>query len=219
LTEVGGIEEVEIIINGRNFRLDILDEKRKTIYEIQRSFGKTFSNKVDMLLEFSEMRIVIVHPIVLSQKVTRMKQTEVIHTSYINKHTDIYSLFDTLVNFNVEFINDRMEINIPFVKEHLLKEFIGTWGKTNRRRYRTIQRDLISVEKTTRLKTRDDFLDLLPKELPNAFTNRELAEILNLTGSTRRVKRIPGRMTYSLCRLGILKRVGIRGRAHEFIII
>lgn len=216
LTEVGGVEEVKMKIKGKNFKIDIFDEKNNIIYEIQRTFSKKFSNKVDILLRFSKMRIVIIHPIVLSQKITRMKDTEVINTSYVNKHTDIYTLFDTLVNFNVEFISDRMEFYIPFVKEHLLKEFIGIWGKTGRRRYRTVQRDLISIEKITRLKTRNDFLDLLPKELPKNFTNRELAEKLKLTGSIIRIKRIPGRMTYSLCRLGILKRVGKRGRSHEF---
>ncbi len=216
LTEVGGLEEVTMKIDGRNFRLDIFNEKKNIIYEIQRSFSRKFSKKIDLLLKLSEMRIVIIHPIVISQKVTRMKHTEIINTSYVNKHVDIYSLFDTLVNFNVEFIENRMEFYIPFVKEHLLKEYIGTWGKSNRRRYRTIQRDLISIEKMTRLKTQDDFLDLLPKDLPEVFTNRELAEKLKLTGSIIRIKRITARMTYSLCRLGILKKVGKRGRSHEF---
>ncbi|MHA2246777.1 MAG: hypothetical protein ACXADY_17670 [Candidatus Hodarchaeales archaeon] len=218
LSKVGGAEEVIVQIKGgKKYRIDVLDKQGMTAYEIHRSnFGMRFSEKIRELLQLSEMRIVIVNPVVLTQKVTRMNQGEIINVSYVNKRGDIYSFFEKLVRFKTEF-NERMEFNVLFVKEHVFKEFLG-FSKNGRRKYQIVQRDLISIQETKKFCTRSDFIDLLPKNLPRIFTNRELAERLEIQGGNRRKRRIPGCMTYSLCKLGILDRVGTRGRAHEFTV-
>jgi len=58
------------------------------------------------------MRIVIVHPIVLTQKVTRMNQGKIVGVSYYNKQGTLYSLFEKLVHFKTEFVPQRMEFNV-----------------------------------------------------------------------------------------------------------
>lgn len=219
LIKVGGIEEAIVQINGRKYRIDVLDKERTTAFEIHRSnFGARFSEKIKGLLQFSELKIVIVYPVVLTQKVTRMNQGSTIGISYYNKQGDIYALFEKLVYFKTEFIPQRMEFDVIFIKEHVLKEFVGFWGRSLRRRYKTVQRDLISIQKTKKFRTKTDFIQVLPFGLPSIFTNQDLAKRLELQGSTRRTHRIPGRITYALCKLGILSRVGTRGRAHEFSI-
>ena len=112
----------------------------------------------------------------------------------------------------------RMEFDVVFIKEHVLKELVGYYKRSMRRKYETIQRDLISIEKVQKFKTKFDFINILPNELPKTFTNRDLAEKLDVKGNKRRIQRIPGLITYSLCGLGILYRVGKRGRAYEFSI-
>ncbi len=212
-------EEVALQIKGKKYRIDVLDEQGMTAYEIQRSnFGKKFSDKIKGLLLLPKMKIIIVHPVVLTQKVTRMNQGDIISVSYVNKRGDIYSFFEKLVYFKTEF-NERMEFIVVFIKEHVLKEFVGFWGRSGRPKYQIVQRDLISIQETKNFCTRLDFIDLLPESLPRVFTNRELAERLKIQGGKRRKRRIPGCMTYSLCKLGILSRVGTRGRgAHEFTV-
>ncbi|MFX0125427.1 MAG: hypothetical protein ACFFAE_17535 [Candidatus Hodarchaeota archaeon] len=219
LSEVRGTEEAIIKIKGKKYRIDVLDELKSSVYEIQRSnFGNIFSDKIRDLLQFSKMKIVIVHPIVLTQKVTRMNQGEIMGVSYYNKRSNIYSLFEKLVYFKVEFVPQRMEFDVVFIKEHVLKELVGFYGRSRRRKYETIQRDLLDIEEIMKFRTKSDFLNLLPNGLPDVFTNRDLAEKLEIKGSQKRIQRVPGIITYSLCILGILDRVGTRGRAHEFII-
>jgi hypothetical protein len=216
---VGGSEEVSKKINGRNYRLDILDDQGTTIYEIQRSnFGGRFSEKIISVLNIPEVKLVIVHPVVLTQKVTRMYNGEIISTNCVNKRGDIYSFFEKLVSIKTEFIPKRMEFEILFIKEHVFKEFVGFWKRSGRRRYKTVQRDLLSIQNTRKFLTRSDFIQLLPKGLPEVFTNRDLADRLVIQGGERRKRRISGCLTYSLCKLGILSRVGTRRRSHEFSI-
>ena len=219
LSAVGGVEEATVKIKGKKYHIDVLDNSKTVIYEIQRSnFGGKFSDKIKDLLQSSEMKIVVVHPIVLTQKVTRMNHGEIVSISHYNKHGTLFNLFENLVHFKVEFVPQRIEFDVVFIKEHLLKELVGYYKRSMRRKYETIQRDLISIEKVQKFKTKSDFINILPNGLPNTFTNRDLAERLQKKGNKRRIQRLPGLITYSLCELGILHRVGKRGRALEFSI-
>ncbi|UCG04492.1 MAG: hypothetical protein JSW11_11015 [Candidatus Heimdallarchaeota archaeon] len=219
LSEVGGTEEALVDIKGKKYRIDVLNQSKTIIYEIQlTNFGSIFSDKIRDLLEFTEMKIIIVHPIVLTQKVTRMNQGKIVGVSHYSKQGNLYSLFEKLVHFKVEFKPQRMEFHVVFTKEHVLKEFTGYYGRSMRRRYKTIQRDLICIEKIMKFQTKSDFIGILPKGLPDAFTNTDLAEKMGIKGKRGRIQRIPGIITYSLCRLGVLNQVGRRGRAHEFSI-
>jgi len=220
LDEVGGTEEAIVSLNGRKYRIDVLDKEKTTIYEIHRSnFGGKFSEKVKDLLSLSKLKIVIVHPIVLKQKVTRfIRDSNTVRVSYYNKRGDIFTLFEKLVFFKVKFIPNRMRFDILFIEEHVLKESEGFWRRSKRRKYKIMQRDLLSVQEIRKFSTRNDFINVLPEKLPDIFTNHDLAERLEIQGGIRRVRRIPGCITYSLCKLGILNRVGTRGRAHEFTI-
>ncbi|MFX0051134.1 MAG: hypothetical protein ACFE8U_07550 [Candidatus Hermodarchaeota archaeon] len=217
-TKVGGTEEVPLQINGNTYRIDVLDRQKTTAYEIHRlNFGMRFSEKIRELIQLTKMKIVIIHPVVLKQKITRMKQGDFLSVSHINKFGDIYSFFEKLVYFKTEFVPTRMEFEVLFIKEHVVKECVGYW-RSGRRKYQIVQRDLITIQETKQFRKRADFVNLLPIGLPPVFTNQELAEKLSIQGGIRRKNRIPGCLTYSLCRLGILRRVGKRGRAHEFTI-
>lgn len=217
--QVGGTEEVTLRINGRKYRIDVLDSKRNAVYEIQRSnFGGKFSQKIGGILKAPGFKIVIVHPIISKQKVTLMNKGEILGVRNYKKGNNIYSLFEKLVHFKVEFIPQRMEIDVVFIQEHVIKEFVGLYGRSMRRKYVVIQRDLLSIEEIMKFQTKSDFIEILPDGLPEVFTNRDLAERLEVRGHKRRIQRTSGLITYTLCRLGILNRVGSRGRAHEFSI-
>ena len=88
--------------------------------------------------------------------------------------------------------------------------------RSNRRKFRTEKRDLIKIIDRYEIRTKDDFLNILPSDLPEQFTNQDLASKLIFKNKTRRNYRLPGRITYSLCQLGLLKRVGKKRNAFLF---
>lgn len=212
-----GETEANVKIGGRRFRLDILDKQEKISIEIQRhNFGKGFYDKIEKLI--TQMRVFIVHPIVIKQKITRKKDGSVIGTSYINKtnRADFYSLFERLVSFKTTFISEKMHFDVLLIREHVLKEFAGIWPRSNRSRYRVIQRELMSIEETLEIRKESDFLDFLPKEMPDVFTNKDIITKLKINGNEKRKQRIAGCLTYSLCNLGLIKQVGKKRNAHQF---
>lgn len=216
---IQGEQEVITEIDNRKFRIDVFDTLNNRAFEIQRNnFGKGFYDKIEKLI--TQMRVVIVHPIVIKQKITRKKDGSVIGTSYINKsnRADFYSLFEKLVFFKTIFVPEKMGFDLLLIREHVRKEFAGL-TKSNRPRYRMTQRELISIEKTLKIRKKSDFSTLfLPKELLNnePFTNQDIVKRLEIQGGEKRKYRIAGWMTYSLCNLGLLSQVGKKGRAHLF---
>ncbi|MFX0115998.1 MAG: hypothetical protein ACFFB3_15720 [Candidatus Hodarchaeota archaeon] len=217
-TKVDAAQESEIDVQGHKYRIDVFDEKQATAYEIQLSnFGRKFSNKIKTLLG-GQIRIVVVYPVAIREKVIWMGRVEAGRSRTITKRSDVYSLFDELVHFKIAFIPEQMGFDVLLTEEVVWKELFGFRGRTQRPRYRQVQRDLLDVRETRKFRSRADFLDLLPKNLPSVFTNRHLAEQLAIKGGERRKRRVAGRLTYSFCKLGLLDQVGINKRAHEFSI-
>lgn len=99
-----------------------------------------------------------------------------------------------------------------------MKEFAGVWPRSGRPRYRVTQRNLLSIEKTLEIRKESDFLDFLPKGIPDVFMNRDIITRLEINGNERRKQRIAGCLTYSLCNLGLITKVGKKKRAHQFVI-
>jgi hypothetical protein len=206
-------------INNKKFRIDVINEEKKILYEIQRaSFGDRFSKKIQLLLDSTQYIVRIVLPIIYKQKTSRMRKGEQLSVSYRNLNSSMLHLFNQLVFFKVAY-QERLEFDILLVNEHITKEFTGYRKKSHRRIYRTEVRDLVEIVEKYEIRTMEDFLNLLPQNLPEQFTNQDLAKLLSLKYKTRRDYQLPGRITYSLCQLGILKRVGKKRNALLFQIV
>ena len=209
-------KEVTQKVNGHIFRFDLLDNDKTIVYEIQRaSFGGKFSQKIQTLLDSTDYRIRIIHPIPYKQKITRLNGNEILSTSYRNFHTNVYHFFEHLVHLKVGY-QDRLEFDILIIYEHLFKKFVGYYKRSQKRRFQTSERDLIRVETKNKIRSKDDFYKFLPKELPSHFTNQDLNNSLTLRHNSRRNGRLPGKITYSMCQLGLLERVGKNRNAHIF---
>ena len=214
-----GETEANVKIDEKKFRIDILDKQENMSIEIQRhNFGKGFYDKIEKLI--TKMRVIIVHPVVIKQKITRKKDGKDIGTSYINKtnRADFYSLFERLVSFKTKFIPEKIHFDVLLIREHVLKEFAGVWPRSGRPRYRVTQRNLMSIEEKLEIRKESDFLDFLPKGIPDVFINKDIITRLKINGNERRKQRIAGCLTYSLCNLGLITKVGMKRRAHQFVI-
>ena len=216
--ELNGQEEVSLTINDSRYRVDVINQDNSIACEIHRSnFGKQFSRKIQALISIPKMYLIIVCPLISTQKIYRMNNDNIINTSYYKKPYALYSLFDLLVRIKTPLIENRMEFRVHLISENVIKQFQGYFGQTTRRKYKVVKRELKSIEETRVFKTQQDFIELLPAELPSKFTNKELKEALDLPKvSGRSVLRLAGRMTYSLWRLGILNRIGKRRQAYVY---
>ncbi len=208
--------EVYQKINTKNFRFDVFDDEKSMIYEIQRSsLGGRFSQKIQTLLDSTNYQIRIIHPIVHKQKVTRLDGDNKISTSYRNFYTHVYHFFEHLVHFKVSY-QERLQFDILLVYEHLFKQFSGYYQRTGRRRFYTSDRDLVSIDHVKKIRCKEDFYTFLPIDLPTHFTNQDLFNSFTFKRKSRRNSRLPGKITYSLCQLGLLERVGKKRNAHVF---
>ena len=80
---------------------------------------------------------------------------------------------------------------------------LGSWRRSG---VSIVGHELIEVVSQVRFRSGRDLAALLPNDLVQPFTNRELAEALDLR------RRTAQQMSYSLCRMNQVERVGKRGR-------
>lgn len=217
LEQYSGKEEIILPVDGKKYRVDVFVEESNTIIEIQRyNFGKPFYSKIKRLIK-NNYNVVVVHPIAIRQNITRMKKGEIVGKEYSNRRKrNEFSFFEQLVSFRTKFVPEKMDFDLLLIREHVSKEFVGAWEHSKRSRYRVVERDLLEIIKKIKLQNNEDFLQFLPSDLPKSFTNKELALLLNLDANNRRKMRIAGWITYSMCNLGLLERLGKRGRSFEF---
>ncbi|MHA1213960.1 MAG: hypothetical protein ACTSR2_08995 [Candidatus Hodarchaeales archaeon] len=218
LKDLEGVQEASLRINGLSYRIDVYNKTKNIICEIQRNnFGKKFSSKIKNILAMPESKVIIVCPVVIGQKVTRKDNDRVISVSYTQRKLFIYSLFDELVRIKLKFLEGRMVFHILLIREHLTKQCVNRSFLSKRRRYKTIQRELIEITERRVINKKEDFLGFLPPNLPKQFTNKEVTARLQLPGLSYRLKaKITGKMTYSLWKLGIIKRIGKKGNAYLY---
>lgn len=216
---VNGKEEVTIKVNGNKYRIDVFDEKNNAIYEIQlKDFGKRFYEKISDLQKVN--KVIIVHPITIKESLVLIERNKSDDKLYfkqkiVNKRNDYFSFFEKLVSFKIPFNEKQVNIHLLLIEEKVVKKF--AYIRRGRPRYHTKQRDLLKIIDKLHIKTRNDFLNFLnPTKLNMPFTNNDLVENLSIKGGLRRKKKIAGCLTYSLCSLEILNRVGKKKNAFLF---
>jgi hypothetical protein len=110
-------------------------------------------------------------------------------------------LFSELIRIPSLFSEGNLSVEVLMieVEEIWCNDGKGSW----RRRGASIEdRKLIRVFERVIFEHKADFLRVLPKDLPDPFSNRNLAESLGITVNQSR------KMTYSLRKIGTIKHVG-----------
>jgi len=188
----------------------VIDIKRgNLLIEVQTANFSAIKTKLQHLLNKHKVRLV--YPIA--------KQKWIIHKSTTNG--DLFGrrrsprkgfsldLFDELIRIPNLFYNDNLSIEVVLIEEEEIwrNDGKGTW----RRKGASIQdRKLIRVFERELFEHKTDFLKVLPKDLPEPFSNRNLAENLGIHINQSR------RVTYSLRKIGVITQVGKNGNQMLF---
>ena len=117
----------------------------------------------------------------------------------------MFQLFEELVSIPEIATRRNFSLEVVLTVEEVRRRQIGRRG-----RWRTSDRILVRVEDRALFRRPADYAALLPAELDEPFTNRDLAEALG------RPRWLAEKMTYSLRRMGAIATVGKRRRANLY---
>lgn len=96
------------------------------------------------------------------------------------------------------------------IEEVWVNDGKGSWRK---RYWSLVDHHLLTVQAEIVLHNGEDYLGLLPPDLPQPFTNTDLAK------HAKCHPRLAGKTTYALSAMGLLARVKGSGHAHHFVFI
>jgi hypothetical protein len=198
-------DQVEEAIEG--FLVDIVHGQQ--MIEIQtRNFG-ALKHKLSALLDRYPVRLV--HPIAQEKWIVHISSENEKVTSRRKspRHGRLEYLFQELVRIPYLVKHPNFSLEVLFIWEEEIRRHDGK-GSWRRKGQSIADRRLLSVLDRHIFLSKNDYLDLLPKDLQNPFTNSELARCLSVSSS------LAGKMTYCMRLMDALEIVGKRGNAYLY---
>ena len=198
-------DRLEAMVDG--YIVDIV--RGDTLIEVQTGGFASIRRKLERLVENHPVRLV--YPIpqqrwivkldpVTGQRVSRRKSP---------KRGKLTDLFGELVRIPHLMTEANFQLEVLLVQEEQIRCADGR-GSWRRKGVSIVDRELIGVLEQATYSSKEDLLRLLPEDLAERFTNRDLA-----AGKKMRIAQAR-RMTYSLRKMGALRHVGRRGREMLF---
>ena len=203
-------DEIEALLDGYCIDIRRGTGKRMQLIEIQTGNFSHIKPKLTKLLP--KYRMTLVHPIAAEKWIVRYDTDGVLLSRRRSpKRGQLEDLFSELVSLPDLALHPNLKIEIVLTHEEEIQreDGKGSWRRKGRSIY---DRKLLEVVSVAKFAKAADWLALLPKTLPAAFTN------VDLTRALGRPPYVAQKMTYCLCRMGMLDKVGKRGRATVFVI-
>jgi hypothetical protein len=182
------------------------------LIEIQTANFSAIKPKLKRLLKDHKVRLV--YPLPRKKWIVHrsMSNGEITGRRMSPKRGSLYDLFSELIRIADLFPIGNLSIEVLMieVEEIWCNDGKGSW----RRKGASIDdRRLIDILESVMFENKMDFLGVLPKGLPNPFTNRNLAENLRIPINQSR------KMTYSLRKIGTIKDAGKNGNQMLFQVL
>ncbi len=193
-------DKLEVKVDG--FVVDIV--RGDLLIEIQTANFSAIRRKLLRLLDKHKVRLVYPIPRVKWIVHRSMATGETYGRRRSPKKGCLPDLFDELIRIPTLFSKGNLGVEVLFieVEEIWCGDGRGSW----RRKGASIEdRHLIRVFERQNFECKKDFLEILPKELSDPFSNRELARSLSISVSKSR------KMTYSLRKMGTIVPVAKEG--------
>lgn len=203
LTQPGDL--IETSLDG--YVIDIL--RGEQIIEVQTGNFSAMKRKLKKLLEAGH-RVRVMYPLPVGKWIVRQTGNgQLIGQRKSPVQRRSVEVFRQLVYIPhiLPHSNFSLEILHTHQKEIWRDDGQGSW---RRKGWSLYDHELLEVVGRTSFESADDYLGLLPADLPRPFTNRDLAHVLKISPG------LAGKMTYTLRAAGWLAEVGKRGRAILF---
>ena len=187
----------------------LVDIKRGTeLIEIQTGNFGSLKAKLDTLLD--DFRVTIVYPIARERWIRRVsKDGEVLSRRKSPKRGRAEHLFDELVYIPQYIEQENLTIEALLIQDEItwVDDGRGSW---RRKGWSVRDRRLVAVIETRVFSGPADYLALIPEDLHDGFTNRDLAQRLGLR------LRLAQKMSNCLRKMGVIEQSGKRERAYWF---
>jgi hypothetical protein len=196
-------DRAEVPLDG--FVIDLVRGDGELV-EIQTGSFSPLGPKLDALLDSHRIRIV--HPVPAERRVVRIDEDGEVHSARRSpaKATAL-DVFDRLVSFPSLLGHPNLVIEVLLCREDHVRGVTPGRSRSGRRRRDPGERRLVDVLERVELRSAEDALALLPDDLPDPFTTRELADALGC-GLV-----LAQRVVYCLRGSEAITAVGTRGRA------
>jgi hypothetical protein len=200
-------DRLEALVDGK-----VVDLVRAggELVEVQTgSLGK-IAPKV-LALAASGHKVRIVHPIAAETTIRRLdpKTEELVSERRSPKRGDLYHLFDELARAPGLIAARNLSVEVLLVRavETKVRDGSGSWWRKGDRR---VDRELAEVLSSRVLRTRGQWLALVPASLPEPWSSASLGEALGIEPYRAR------KVLYCLARAGLLAEAGKQGRLKTY---
>lgn len=191
--------------HGR-FVIDIVRDD--LLIEIQTRHLYAIKRKLARLLETH--RVHLIHPIPRDKWIVRLDADgTAVSRRKSPKHGRALDLFNEIVRLPQIALHPNLTIEVALTQQEevWIDDGRGSW---RRRRWSIADQRLLAVVDQYIFTTQQDFLDVLPRDLPRPFTNQQLAQALGCPAPTAR------RITYTLRKMQLIETAGKQGSAHLY---
>lgn len=197
---------IEAMVDG--YIIDVV--RGECLIEIQTSNFSKIKSKLANLAKNHSVKLV--YPIAREKWLLKLPRDE--KTGQVRRKSpksgDVYEIFDELVSFPELILEPRFSIELALIHVEEVRRYSGNklWRRSG---WEIVDRRLIRVDETFLLQDAKSFSQLLPKNLTEGFTTRDLAD------STGISFRSAQKVVYCLRKMDVLKICGKRGRYNCYV--
>ncbi|NLE03841.1 MAG: hypothetical protein GX638_03425 [Crenarchaeota archaeon] len=198
----GDIFEVKL----GNYIIDIL--RNDLLIEVQTKNFSAIKHKLDVLTKTHKVRLVYPLPETKWIKYVTTKEVE-INRRKSTKKGKLLDVFRELVRIPQLLGEENFSLEILFIDEEEIRCNDGK-GSWRRRGVSVKERRLLKLNDRVLFQNKTDYIKLLPKDLPDVFTNKDLSKIAKIN------IKVAQQITYCLRKSGIICVTAKKGNALYF---
>lgn len=197
-------DQLEVPIEG--YIVDIVRES--LLIEIQTQNFSALKEKLAELIE--SYNVLLVYPVISDKWIIyKVKGGSTIRRRLSPKHCTYHNVFNELVYIPKIFAHPNLSVEVLLVQIEEVRQKSGNKTKTSSG-WSTTDKRLLNVKKGVSLRSPEDLLAQIPRDIEVPFTNAELSKKLKQSIN------LTQKFTYSLRKMGALQLIGKKGNAHLY---